>query len=497
MKQLRHIIILIALTLAWEMPVWAQDVATQKLSLSLDEAIMMARRQSVDASVALNELKTSYWEYRTYRADLLPEVNFQATLPSYNKDYTSYQLEDGTYTYIRNNYIGLNGTLSVDQNIPLTGGTVSLKSSLDYLGQLDGAKDSRYMSIPVALTLTQPIFAANSFKWNRRIEPLRYQEAQAKFLESTEEVAMKAVEYYFNLLMAEAQVSIATQNQENADKLYEVALAKRKMGQISKNDVLQLELNKLDATSALTNARSTYKNCMFRLRSFLGLGDNVEIVTVIPEMGTVNNLAFTDVLDKALTNNSFSRNIRRRQLEADYSVAKAKGDQREVTLFAQVGFTGTDNSFSQAYRGLKDNQVIEIGVEIPILDWGKRRGKVKVAESNREVEQSRIRQESMNFRQDLYILVERFNNQQEQVAIAMKADTIARQRYASNVETFMLGKISTLDLNDSQTRKDETRSQYISQLFQYWHYFYQLRSLTLWDFTQNRNIDADFNHLVK
>lgn len=38
---------------------------------TLNEAIALARTQSVDAAVALNELKTAYWEYRTFRADLL------------------------------------------------------------------------------------------------------------------------------------------------------------------------------------------------------------------------------------------------------------------------------------------------------------------------------------------------------------------------------------------------------------------------------------------
>ncbi|MDE6814140.1 MAG: ABC transporter permease, partial [Duncaniella sp.] len=36
--------------------------------ITLDDAIIMARTKSVDAAVALNELRTSYWTYRTYRA---------------------------------------------------------------------------------------------------------------------------------------------------------------------------------------------------------------------------------------------------------------------------------------------------------------------------------------------------------------------------------------------------------------------------------------------
>ena len=52
-----------------------------------------------------------------------------------------------------------------------------------------------------------------------------------------------------------------------------------------------------------------------------------------------------------------------------------------MDLFASVGYSGLDHTLSSAYKVLKDNSVVEVGVKIPILDWGK----VKVAQSNREV----------------------------------------------------------------------------------------------------------------
>lgn len=57
----------------------------ERIRMTLEEAISRARVSSVDATVALNELKTSYWEYRSYRAELLPEVNFSATIPAYHR----------------------------------------------------------------------------------------------------------------------------------------------------------------------------------------------------------------------------------------------------------------------------------------------------------------------------------------------------------------------------------------------------------------------------
>ncbi len=466
------------------------------VQLTLTAAIDRARLHSVDAAVALDELRQAYWEYRTYRAELLPEVNFSATLPGYYKQYTPYMNENGSYSFVRNNYMELNGELSLTQNIWLTGGSISLTTQFDFYRDME-LNANRFMSIPVALTLNQPIFGVNNLKWSRRIEPERYAEAKAAFLSATEDVAMTAITNYFSLLMAQENLAISRQNLANATKLYEVAVEKRKMGQISENDLLQMELNVLDARSETTERESSLKSAMFTLRTFLDFDETTEIVPVIPEEVPAVELTYSDALDKALANNKFARNVRRRQLEADYAVAKAKGDLRQITLYAQVGYTGTSNEFSQAYRGLRDNQVVEVGVKIPLLDWGKRRGNVKVAESNRRVVESRLRQETMDFNQNLFLLVERFSNQQMQLDIASRADTISQKRYHTNVETFLIGRISTLDLNDSQVQKDQARQNMVNELYLYWRYYYQLRSLTLWDYSRNCNIDADFDRLIR
>lgn len=470
---------------------------TEELYLSLDETISRARTSSVDAAVALDELKTSYWEYRSYRAELLPEVNFSATVPAYHRQYSPYMNESGSYSFVRNNYLQMNGEVSLSQNIWLTGGKIALNTSLDFFRQLEGDKYNRFMSIPVALTLTQPVFGVNSIKWDRRIEPVRYTEAKAAYLSASEDVAIKAIAYYFQLLMADENMTIASQNLENARKLYEVAKEKREMGRISGNDLLQMELNLLNAESELSDCESSRKSCMFQLRTLLDLGENTNIIPLTPSALPAADISYEDALQKALERNKLAASIRRRQLEADYEVAKAKGNLRQISLFAQIGYTGTDRRFGGAYSSLKDNQVVEIGFEIPILDWGRRRGKVKVAEGNRKVMESRLRQERADFSQNLFILVERYRNQMRQLEISRRADEIAARRYAANVETFMIGKISTLDLNDSRVSKDEARREYINELYLFWNYYYQIRSLTLWDFSAGSGIDADFERDIR
>ena len=466
-------------------------------NITLPEVIALARTQSVDAAVALNELKTAYWEYRTFRADLLPEINFTGSLPNYMKSYSSYQNADGSFSFVRNNTLGVSGELSIEQNIWFTGGKISLTSSLDFLKQLGTNGYKQFMSVPVSLELTQPIFGVNNMKWNKRIEPIRYAEAKATFISSTEEVTMKAINYFFQLLLAKEALSTAKQNKENAERLYQVAQAKRQMGQISENDLLQLKLNTLQGQADVTTAESNLKARMFQLRSFIGASEQEELNPILPANVPQINIRYEQVLAKALERNSFSQSIRRRQLEADYQVATAKGNLRSIDLFASIGYTGQHNKLSSAYQDLLDNQIVQIGVKIPILDWGKRRGKVRVAKSNREVTLAKLRQEQMDFNQDIFLLVANFNNQAQQLEIAQEADLIAQRRYNTSIETFMIGRISTLDLNDAQQSKDEARQTHISELYSYWYYFYQLRSLTLWDFERNEELTTDFEAVIK
>lgn len=475
---------------------FALPAVGESRKLTLQEAIDLAKEQSVDAEAAMNEFRSIYWEHIVSMLDLLPEINLSASLPNYNLNYTHYQQSDGSYTYVRNNYLGLSGTVSIDQKIPFTGGTISINTSLDYLRQIGSSNGERYMSIPFAVTLNQPVFGTNNLKWDRKIVSAKFSEAKAKIYTRMEEVKMEAINLYFNLLLAKENVGISRQNLANAQKLYEVAKAKRKMGQISGNDLLQMELNVLDSQSELTDNESSLKSAMFQLRSFLGLDENVTIEPVIPQTETCSPLSYEDVLQKARENNYFSKNALRRQMEAQYSTAVAKGNMRSITLFAQIGYTGTDATLRQAYSNLGNNQIVQVGLKIPILDWGKRKGQVRMAEINQKLVESRLEQEEMEFNQNIFILTEQFNNQTMQLENAALADSIARKRYSTNIETYMIGRISTLDLNDSQTKKDYARQKYINEMFWWWYYYYRIRSITLWDYMKNAHIDIDIDKLL-
>ena len=86
-------------------PLYAQKIVQ---NISLQKAIELAKQQSIEAMEAKNSLYISYWNFRNYKASLLPNVEMLGTLPNFNSSYNRYQNPDGDYQYISNRSISEN-----------------------------------------------------------------------------------------------------------------------------------------------------------------------------------------------------------------------------------------------------------------------------------------------------------------------------------------------------------------------------------------------------
>ena len=137
---------------------------------------------------------------------------------------------------------------------------------------------------------------------------------------------------------------------------------------------------------------------------------------------------------------------------------------------------------------MRNREAVSLGISIPILNWGKGRGQVELARSQAEITRVQLEKETLNFEQDVMTAVKQYQEQNRLNEIVRLADTVARKRYKTAYETFVLGQISVLDLNAAQTEQDNARRTYVSQLYSSWVYFYTLRRLTLYDFEKREDI---------
>jgi outer membrane protein TolC len=467
------------------------------IKLTIHKAVDIARRQSPDIIVSRHSFRSSYWSYTYYKANYLPSLTLTSR-PNFYHQINVIPLPSGASQYVEQNQFITDGTLSVTQNIPWTGGSVSLETGLQRLDLYGDNRSSNYMANPVIVSYSQSLFGYNTLKWDRKTEPLRYEEAKKNYVEALEMVAAQTVLKFFNLARAQTNLNIAQTNYANADTLYTFARGRYNIGTITENEMLQLEINRLNEESNMLNAQIEVDDYGQELRYYLGITDKQEIEVVID--GDVPHFSVNpdEALATALENSPDVISMERRKLESESNVAYARSlSGFKADLFARFGLTQTGNALDAAYRNPFSQQYVELGVRLPILDWGRGRGRIRVAGSNRDMVYTQVEQNMANFELNVTKIVKQFNLQINRVNVAAKTDRTANRRNEVARRLYILGQSTILDLNVAISEKDSAKRNYINSLYNYWSLYYTLRSLTLYDFEKNRPLTEDYDLLLK
>ncbi|MBP6871350.1 MAG: TolC family protein [Bacteroidales bacterium] len=485
------IISFLSIVLLFKIPVFSQE---KVVSLTLEEAIMIAKEQSADALIARHRFRMNYWQFRSFKADYLPSVNLDASLPSFNRSYGSVRQNDGTYKFQYNTYADYYGALSINQKVGLTGGSVYLRSDLTRHDEFfDDSTQSEYWSTPVVVGYKQPIFKYNNYRWARQLEPLKYEKAKRQYLEDVEQVAMTTTSHFFNLLLAQIEKGISEKNLHNYDTLYRIAQGRYQLGKIAENDLLQLELNYLRAKASVDNASLNYENMLFRLKSYLRIKEDGDIRLTPPEQTWHGTISASTALAEARKNTALSIEFQERMINAESELRYAKMNGRfDADLSLEYGLNQSAQEIPDAYKSPLERQKVNLALSVPILDWGRARGEIKLKESNYELEQTSVEQEVIDFEQNVFLNVMEFNMQKDQLFIAAKADTVAQKRYDVTQKRYMIGQVNDiLDLNYAQIDNDNAKKGYFSALRNYWINYFQLRKMTLYDFRENKLLIFD------
>lgn len=490
---MKNIFVAIVFTFSFCVSVQSQG---EKLKLTLQEAIRLAQEKSPDVLTARENFRSSYWQYRSYKADYLPSLTLKSN-PTLNRAINKVTLSDGSEKYVEQQLLTTDASLSIGQNIAFTGGTLTLSSSVDRLDLLSNNTTS-YKTNLITVGYSQNLFGYNYMKWARKTEPLYYQRAKKTYVESLELVASRATNYFFNLALAKTNWDIACYNYANADTLYRVAQGRYNIGVTTENDMLQHEIQRLSEENNMMNAQIEVENNMQVLRSYLGIKDDVEIdleiESVVPQF-TVN---IDSALRYAYENNPDLETMELRRIETDRSVSYAKSEAGlKASIYLQFGLTQTGEQIGESYRDPLDQQYASISLSLPIVDWGRGRGKVKMAKSGREAELTKLEQDKVDFEQNIIRTVKQFNLQSSKVLIAQKTDMTSERRHDIARQLYITGKSTILDLNSAISERDSAKRGYISSLASYWGYYYMIRSLTLFDFEKKMEITEDYSVLMK
>ncbi len=470
----------------------------QAKELTLNEVIDIAIKKSPRAIMAEHTFRASYWSFRSFRANYKPSLTLNSTPFNLNRSFESITLDDGSDQFVERRSLSSSGSLEIAQRFAPTGGDLFLSSSLERVQLLTGDKITTYLIAPVRLGYRQPLVTYNSYKWERKIEPMRYKEAKRNYLETLEEISHMAINYFFDLSLAQINKEISEANFHNNDTLYKIAQGRYNMGTIARDELLQMELTYLTSRKSYNEADLNLQVALFNLKSFLGITNNTDIHLITPKNTPEIKINVDSALHYAHKNNPKMIALERQRIESNRDVAKARAENLfNANLNATVGLNKYSENLNNTFNNLENSQMVSVGISVPILDWGVGKGQYEMAKSQRQLSLINIDQEKVDFDQKVFLEVTRFNLQDEQLLIAAKSDTIAQIRYNITKQRFKVGKVDILDLNTALKEKDVARRDYIAALRDFWQNYYRIRRYTLYDFLKREELDVNFNSLIE
>ena len=459
--------------------------------LTLEQTILLAADSSLEAFRSKNVYMSSYWEFRAFRAGRLPSLTLNLTPGQYYRSIIKrYDSETNLDIYRQQQSFEAYGGLSVVQNFDLLGGTFFLNTNLDYLRNFGDNTGTQYTSVPIRIGYQQDLLGYNAFKWEKKIEPLKYEKAQKQLVYDLENTAGLAAGYFFTLAMAQAEYDLAEENRRNTDTLYRIGEERYKIAAISQSDLLTLKLDRINAVNSLKNADITLKRAMFALTSFLNMDKNTNIRLRLPSYPKSMEISSEKALAEARANNPDLLAYKQNILESQQNVDKTRKESMfNASITASVGYNQVAETLSDVYRDPLRQDIVSLSVSIPLIDWGVRRGRYNMAKNNLNVTEITARQGEVKIEEDVIMTVGDFNIQKDLITSAEEALIIADDAYAKTRQRFVIGKADINSLTLSRQRQQEASRNYISALENYWVSYFKIRKLTLYDFEYNMPIE--------
>lgn len=460
------------------------------LTLTLNECIKIAQSNSPQSKIAKSRYLNTYFSYQAFKSGFLPQLTFSGSAPGLVRQINQITLPDGSLVYQPQSYLSSSAGLYINQKIPWTGGNITASSSISRI-DISGKNDTYYwLSSPVQLVLSQPLFRQNSYAWNMELEELNNSMNDKQYIESMEDIAIEATDKFFNVYIQQINMKNARLNVDINDTLYVLSKGRYEVGKIAENDLLQSELALLNSKNQLENAQLNYSKAKEDLMIYLNLNPN-EDLEVIPQ----TEIAYIKIdndkaMDEAKKNRSDISNYKINELTAERNLDQARDNNNfSANISASFGLNQTAGNVDEAYKSLLDQEQFNLSFEIPIFQFGKGSSEVEAALAAKELAKTSNDINMQYFEMNVKYQTLQFNLLQEQVKISAKTDTIAARRFEVAKNRYLIGKIDLNSLFIAQNEKDAALSSYMNTLRNYWMAYYNIRRNTLYDFERNQAIE--------
>ncbi|HYC30486.1 MAG TPA: TolC family protein, partial [Chitinophagaceae bacterium] len=263
---------------------------------SLEDLTRLAQNASARSAELQLQQKIASYQYNLFRLAARPAISFNGNVPVYNKDNFAVVQPDGTVAFRSRSQSNSDANFSIAQTFPTTNSKISLNT---YLNRYDDYFEKRtsYNATLFYIQLQQPVFSYNQYKWDKRIEPLRFKESQLAAATASNELSLLICQLYFDVIEAEADLELANANLSYAKKNKAAEARKKELGVSTDDKVLQLEMMELEASASVEQSLSAVATAKASLKNFLGLQQDIQLR--MPGPGSMPELTLQSLMASA------------------------------------------------------------------------------------------------------------------------------------------------------------------------------------------------------
>lgn len=468
------------------------SVASAQRTLTLEEAISIARESSPEIRRSRYSLEASEASLRARQASLKTQFHLSLTPMEYSN---TNRFNDYFSEWYRNESTTASGQFAISQPIKWTDGTLSLANSLEWRDSYSEASDEESTTFQnnLFLRLEQPLFTYNRTMMDLEELERDFEISSINYTLAELSIEQQVMNLFYSVYSTRMQLEISADALEDARENHEIMKNKVDAGLGRLDDLYQAEVDMMTSEMDWENTRYELANSLDRLKRMIGLplDDEIDIEAdvIFQPVGVDLEFAVRHGLESRLE----LREAEIRIANAYNNVITAGANNEfKGSLELSYGTTGTSEDFRDMYDKPTENQFVALSFEIPLWDWGRRKNLINAAESRLESNRLDLEEERKGIVIEIREAYRELENQVKQIEIARKRVESARLTYEINLERYRNGDLSAQDLGNYRDSLSNARLSEVRALIDYRLALFDMKVKSLWDFETDEPA-IDFN----
>jgi outer membrane protein TolC len=428
------------------------------LILTLEKCRSMAGENSEVVKIADETISKANGERTAVQSAWLPNISFSAT-GMYNKNELKQELILPTKVFDPSTgELVPNIAINPITGEPIIGSDGNPVFNLYAFMPIDITIQGGYMA---SLSAEQPIYTGGKITTANKMADIGINMANENKSLKKIEVLYEADQMYYMYLSVKEKVVLAKKYRKLLEQLVSMVNDSYQTGMINQNELLKVQVQYNNATLQVQKAENGFELARMSLCRVIGVDFNTSIVINDSINGVIN-------YNKDNNNANAANRIEYKLLQKQVEIAEQNIKLVRSDYLPNAGLSIGYNYFNLSLQDMNNYDShgfnAMASVKIPIISFGERKGKMKVAKADCQIKQYELQQAEKYLQLEIEQVLLNYKDAYTRVEMTQKSLEQARENLRINRDNYNLGMETLVNLLEAQAEWQNAYSNKIDAL---------------------------------